>query len=264
MHHFTRICAAAATALALAVPAAAWAQDVATVNGKPIPQSLVDSIADNMAKQQGQPVTPQLKDMVKKELIDREVVVQEADKIGLDKTPQVQDELRIARQNILIRALFDSYLQKHPITDADIKAKYDAFAKNFGNTEYKAQHILVPSEKEADDIIAQLKKGAKFSDLAKKYSKDTGSAANGGDLGWSTANNYVPPFAEALTKLKPGQYTQQPVQSQFGWHIIKLDAERPAKPPALEQVKPQIRAELQREVIAKYRAELRAKAKITE
>ncbi|MGC9162807.1 MAG: peptidylprolyl isomerase [Thiomonas sp.] len=258
----SRILAIAALSGALVAPA--WAQNIATVNGKPIPQSLADTVAANMAKQQGQPVTPQLKDMVKNELINREVLVQEADKLGLEKDPTVQDEIRFSRQNILIRALFNAYLQKHPITEAQIKAKYDEFAKSFGTTEYKAQHILVPSEKEAQDIIAQLKKGAKFSELAKKYSKDTGSAANGGDLGWSSPANYVPPFAKALESLKPGQYTQTPVQSQFGWHIIKLDATRPAKPPTLEQLKPQIQAELQREEITKYQNELRAKAKITE
>ncbi|MGA8010038.1 MAG: peptidylprolyl isomerase [Thiomonas sp.] len=262
MLKLSRILAAAALSCAFAAPV--WAQNIATVNGTPIPQSLADSVASSMAKQQGQPVTPQLKAMVKNELISREVMVQEADKLGLDKEPAVQDEIRIQRQNILIRALFSAYLQRHPITDAQIKAKYDEFAKNFGSTEYKAQHILVPSEKEAQDIITQLKKGAKFSDLAMKYSKDTGSAAKGGDLGWSSPANYVPPFAKALEALKPGQYTQAPVQSQYGWHIIKLDAIRPAKPPTMEQLKPQIQSELQREEVSKYQNELRSKAKITE
>jgi peptidyl-prolyl cis-trans isomerase C len=263
MYKLPRFLTAVALACALAAPAAR-AQNIATVNGKPIPQSMADAIAASMAKQQGEQVTPKLKDMVKQELINREVMVQEADKLGLDKAPEVRDEIHIAEQNILIRALFNSYLQKHPVTDAQIKAKYDDFVKSYGTTEYKAQHILVPSEKEAMDIIAQLKKGAKFGDLAKKYSKDTGSAVHGGDLGWSTPNNYVKPFAEALAKLKPGHYTETPVQSQFGWHIIKLDATRPAKAPTLDQLKPQIQAELQREAIAKYQADLRAKAKITE
>ncbi len=262
MHYLTRFCAAAAVVCSLMLPA--YAQNVATVNGKPIPQALVDAIASNMAKQQGQPVTPQLKDAVKNRLIELEVLSQEATRLGLDKTPQVEDEIRVNRLNILANAALGDYLKKHPITEAQIKAKYDDFAKQFGTTEYKAQHILVPSEKEAQDIIAQLKKGAKFSELAKKYSKDTGSADKGGDLGWSTPANYVQPFAEALTKLKPGEYTTTPVQSQFGWHIIKLDATRPAKPPTLEQLKPQIQAELQREEIQKYQDELRAKAKITE
>jgi peptidyl-prolyl cis-trans isomerase C len=253
----------AAIALALASPLA-LAQTAATVNGKAIPESLVDAVAANMAKQSGQPVTPQLKQQIKKEMILREVVVQEAEKMGLPKQQDIQDEIEINRQNVLIRAVLGDYLKKHPITDAQIKAKYDTFTKSFGNTEYEAQHILVPTEKEADDVIAQLKKGAKFSDLAKKYSKDTGSAANGGNLGWSTPGNYVPPFADALTKLKPGQYTTTPVKTQFGWHVIKLDKTRPAKPPALEQLRPQIVQELQREAIQKYQQQLLASAKISQ
>ncbi|MDE2119253.1 MAG: peptidylprolyl isomerase [Betaproteobacteria bacterium] len=252
-----------AVALAIASPLA-LAQTAATVNGKAIPESLVDAVAANMAKQSGQPVTPQLKDQIKKEMVLREVVVQEAEKMGLPKQKDIQDEIEINRQNVLIRAVLGDYLKKHPITDAQIKAKYDQFTKTFGSTEYEAQHILVPSEKQAEDIIAQLKKGANFADLAKKYSKDTGSAANGGSLGWSTPGNYVPPFADALTKLKPGQYTTTPVKTQFGYHVIKLDKTRPAKPPALEQLRPQIVQELQRETIQKYQQELLAAAKITQ
>jgi peptidyl-prolyl cis-trans isomerase C len=253
----------AAVALALFSPLA-MAQNAATVNGKAIPESLVDAVATNMAKQQGQQVTPQLKEQIKKEMILREVVVQQAEKMGLLKQPEIQDELEINRQNVLIRAVLGDYLKKHPITDAQVKAKYDQFAKSFGSTEYEAQHILVPTQKEAEDVIAQLKKGAKFSDLAKKYSKDTGSAANGGKLGWSTPGNFVPAFADAMMKLKPGQYTSAPVQTQFGWHVIKLDATRPAKPPALEQLRPQIVQELQREEVQKYQQELLAGAKVTQ
>ncbi len=253
----------AALALALLSPAA-FAQTAATVNGKAIPESMVNVVAENMAKQSGQPVTPQLKDQIKKELILREVVVQEAEKQGLQNQKDVQEEIQVGRQNILIRTLFQDYLKKHPITDAQVKAKYDQFAKSFGTTEYEAQHILVPSEKEADDIIAQLKKGAKFSAMAKKYSKDAASAVKGGDLGWSTPGNYVEPFAAALTKLKPGEYTTTPVQTQFGWHIIKLDKTRPAKPPTMEQLKPQIMQELQREAVQKYQQELLAQAKVTQ
>ncbi len=253
----------AALALALASPLA-LAQTAATVNGKAIPESMVDAVAANLAKHSGQPVTPQLKAQIKKEMILREVVVQQAEKMGLPKKPEIQDEIELDRQNVLIRAVLGDYLKKHPISDAEVQAKYDQFAKSFGSTEYEAQHILVPTQKEADNIIAQLKKGAKFSALAKKYSKDTGSAANGGNLGWSTPGNFVPPFAEALTKLKPGEYTTTPVKTQFGWHVIKLDKTRPAKPPALQQLRPQIMQELQREAIQKYQQELLANAKITE
>ena len=253
----------AALALALASPLA-LAQTAATVNGKAISQSFVDSVAALMAKQAGQPVTPQLKEQIKKQMILREVVVQEAEKQGLLKNPQIQDQLQIDRQNVLIHAVLAAYLQKHPVSQAEIQAQYDKFAKSFGHTEYEAQHILVPTRKEAEDVIAQLEKGAKFSELAKKDSKDTGSAANGGHLGWSTPGNYVPAFASALMKLKPGQYTTTPVQTQFGWHVIKLDQARPAKPPTLQQLRPQIVEELQREAIQKYQQQLLAGAKVTQ
>ncbi len=253
----------AALALALMSPLA-MAQNAATVNGKAIPQSFVDSVATLMAKQAGRPVTPQLKEQIKKQMIMREVVVQEAEKQGLLKQPAVQDQITIDRQNVLIHAVLAAYLQKHPVTDAEVQAKYDQFAKSFGHTEYEAQHILVPTEKEADDVIAQLKKGAKFSDLAKKYSKDTGSAANGGNLGWATPGNFVPPFAAALTKLKPGEYTTTPVHTQFGWHVIKLDKTRAAKPPTLDELRPQIERELQAEAVQKYQEQLLAGAKVTQ
>ncbi len=250
--------------LALIMAAGAHAQTAVTVNGQPIAQATVDAVAASVAQQSGRPATPELKDQVKKELILRAVVVQQAEKDGIDKRKDVEQEIQAQRENILINTLFGEYLKKHPVTDAQVKAKYDEFVKSFGTTEYEAEHILVPTEKEAKDIIAQLKKGAKFSELAKKDSKDTGSAANGGQLGWSTPANYVPPFAAALAKLKPGQYTTTPVQTQFGWHVIKLEKTRPAKPPTLDQLKPQIAQELQRETVQKYQQQLLAAAKITQ
>jgi peptidyl-prolyl cis-trans isomerase C len=253
----------AAFALAMLSPLA-HAQTAATVNGKPIPESLVDAIAQSMAQRSGHPATPQIKEQIKKQLIMRTVIVQQAEKEGLAKDPQVKDELAMTHDDVLIRALLGKYLKEHPITDAQVQAKYAEFTKSFGNTEYEAQHILVRTEKQADEIIADLKKGDKFGELAKKYSKDTASAANDGKLGWSTPGNYVPPFAEALTKLKVGQYTTKPVQTQFGWHVIKLDATRPAKPPTLDQLKPQIEQELQRETVQAYQQKLLSQAKVSE
>ncbi len=253
----------AAIALALLSPLA-HAQNAATVNGKPIPETLLDAISSSMAKRSGQPLTPQIKEQIKKQLIMREVIVQQAEKEGIDKRPQVREEIQMTRDDVLIRTLLGEYLKAHPVTDAQIQAKYADFTKTFGTTEYEAQHILVPTEKQADDLIAQLKKGAKFGALAKKYSKDTASAVNDGKLGWSTPGNFVPPFAEALTHLKAGQYTAKPVHTQFGWHIIKLDATRPAKPPTLDQLKPQIEQELQREEIQAYQNKLLEAAKVTE
>lgn len=252
-----------ALAIAVASPLAAAADTAVTVNGKAIPQSLIDTAADNMAKQSGQAVTPQLKEQIKREMIMREVVVQEAEKQGLDKQKAVQDEMQILRQNVLIRALFDGYVQKHPVTDAQIKSAYDAYVKANGGTEYNAEHILVPTQKDAEAIIASLKKGADFSALAKKDSKDPMSAAHGGELGWSTAANYVKPFGDALAKLKPGQYTTTPVQTQYGWHVIKLVGTRPAKPLPLEQVKPQIEQQLTRQMVQAYQQQLLSAAKVS-
>ncbi len=253
----------AAIALALLSPLA-HAQNAAVVNGKPIPEALLDNIATSMAKRSGQPLTPQMKEQIKKQLILREVIVQQAEKEGIAKRPEVREEIRMTHDDVLIRTLLGEYLKAHPVSDAQVQAKYAEFTKAFGSTEYEAQHILVPTEKQADEVIAQLNKGAKFGELAKKYSKDTASAANDGKLGWSTPGNFVPAFGDALEHLKVGQYTAKPVHTQFGWHIIKLDATRPATPPTLDQLRPQIEQELQREEIQAYQSKLLAAAKVTE
>jgi peptidyl-prolyl cis-trans isomerase C len=161
-----------------------------------------------------------------------------------------------------VGALVQEHLKKFPVKEEDIKAEYDKFKATASDKEYSAHHILVDKEEDAKAIIAQLKKGAKFEDLAKQ-SKDTGSAANGGDLGWSSPNSYVKPFADALIALKKGQFTETPVKSQYGYHVIRLDDERPAKIPTLDEVRPQITQSLQQKELEAYRTELMAKAKIT-
>ncbi|OIQ68222.1 putative parvulin-type peptidyl-prolyl cis-trans isomerase precursor [mine drainage metagenome] len=148
------------------------------------------------------------------------------------------------------------------MTDAQVKAEYDKFVAANGGKEYHARHILVEKEADAKAIIAQLKKGAKFEDIAKKSSKDPGSGAKGGDLDWAPASNYVPEFAQALTKLSKGQTTDTPVKTQFGYHIIRLDDVRDAKLPKLDDVKPQISQQLMQQEMAKYQESLRSKAKV--
>ena len=150
----------------------------------------------------------------------------------------------------------------NPVTDADIKAEYDKFASANSGKEYKASHILVESEDEAKAIIASIKKGAKFEDIAKKQSKDPGSGAKGGDLDWANPGSYVPEFTEALVKLEKGKMTQTPVKSQFGWHVIRMDNMREAQLPKLDEVKPQIAQQLQQQKLAKFQEDLRAKAKV--
>ncbi|GAA4011226.1 peptidylprolyl isomerase [Actimicrobium antarcticum] len=247
--------------LLLAVAALpAMAQNIAVVNGKAIPSSRADLMAKQAATQ-GQADTPELRKMVKEELINREVLVQEADKLGLGNSADVKTQLEIARQSLVIRALVADYVKKHPVSDAEIKAEYDKFKATAGDKEYRARHILVEKEDEAKAIIVKLKGGAKFEELA-KASKDPGSAANGGDLDWASPASFVKPFSDAMVGLAKGSYTETPVKTQFGYHVIKLEDTRAAKVPALEEVKPQISESLQQKKLQEYQQELRAKAKV--
>ena len=170
--------------------------------------------------------------------------------------------MELARQTLLIRELFADYQKQNPVTDADIKAEYDKFASTNGGKEFRARHILVEKEDEAKAIIASLKKGGKFDEIAKKQSKDPGSGASGGDLDWAAPGSYVPEFSGALTKLNKGQLTETPVKTQFGWHVIRLDDVRQAELPKMDDVKPQIAQQLQQQRLAKFQEDLRGKAKV--
>jgi peptidyl-prolyl cis-trans isomerase C len=248
--------------LSLGAAAAAHAQNAAIVNGKAIPKARVDEFVTALT-QQGRPDTPELRTAVRDELIAREIFVQEAEKKGLTRSTDVARQLEQTRQDILIRAVIRDHLKNNPVTDAEIKAEYDKLAKGAagGDKEYRARHILVESEAEAKSIIDQLKKGAKFEELAKK-SKDPGSAANGGDLDWNGPDTFVKPFSEAMVKLQKGQTTEVPVRTDFGWHVIRLDDVREPAPPPLEQVAPQIKQELERRKVQTLQSDLRAKARI--
>jgi peptidyl-prolyl cis-trans isomerase C len=255
----------------LSLGASALAQNLAIVNGKPVPLSRVDVLSDQVSKQQqGRPIPPEMKNQIKDEVIAREVFMQEAQKRGLDAGDDFKNQMELARQTILIRELFTVWQKDNAVTDAEVKAEYDkaveaAKAQAGDGKEYRARHILVEKEDEALKLVADLKKKAKFEDLAKKHSKDPGSGAKGGDLDWAGSGSYVKEFSDAMVKLKKGQFTETPVKSQFGYHIIRLDDERAAKGPEvppMDQVKPQITQQLQQQKLAKYQEELRAKAKI--
>ena len=258
--------AATAAAFAMLVPVAAQAQNIAVVNNKPIPKAKADTIVAQMVKQ-GQQDTPELQKAIREDLITREILMQEAEKKGVASDPEVQAQIDRARQQVLIGALAQDYFKANPPTDAEVRQQYDLLVKDVGGKEYKARHILVEKEADAKAIIARLKSGAKFEDLARQ-SKDPGSAANGGDLDWAPASTYVKEFSDALTKLPKGQVTQAPVKTQFGWHVIRLDDTRDAKIPSFEEAKPQIVGAMstnQQWQQAKFKAmldDLRAKAKI--
>ena len=250
-----------ATATLLAAAPAVWAQNVAIVNGKAIPKSRVEALAEQV-KRSGRPVTPEMQGQLKDEVIAREIFMQEAQVRGLDATEDFKTQIELARQAILIRELFADYQKKNPVTDEEIKAEYDKFAAANAGKEYKARHILVEKEDQAKAIIAQIKKGGKFYEIAKKSSKDPGSGAKGGDLDWANPGNYVKEFSEALSGLTKGKMTETPVKTQFGYHIIRLDDIRDAVLPKFDDVKPQISQQLQQQKIGKFQEELRAKAKI--
>jgi peptidyl-prolyl cis-trans isomerase C len=228
----------------------ASAQNLAVVNGKAIPSSRADQMVKQVVAQGQATDSPQLREAIKKDLIAREVMMQEAVKQGYDKNPEVKQALESARQTIVINALAREYVTKHPVSDADIKAEYDRFTKQTGDKEYHVRHILVENEG-----------GAKFEDLAKQ-SKDTGTANNGGDLDWASPSSFPAEFAAGFTGLQKGQVTETPVKTQVGYHVIKLDDVRPAKLPSLEEVKPQIADALAQQKLAAYQEEMVKKAKV--
>jgi len=246
----------------LTVFAAAHGQgNLARVNGVAIPQSRLDAVMKEFASQ-GRPDTPEVREALKQELINREIIVQEAVKKGLHKNPDVAALLDVQRQAVLINAYLQDQLRVQPISEDDIKKEYERVKATAAPKEYKVRHILVESEDEAKQIIAQLKKGGNFEKIATDKSKDQGSKGRGGDLDWSTPGRYVPAFGQAITKLKKGELTEAPVQTQFGWHVIRLDDDRAAKFPSFEEVKPQIQQEMRQQAVNKVIGDLRSKAKV--
>jgi peptidyl-prolyl cis-trans isomerase C len=238
-----------------------FAQNVATVNGKPIPAARVDQVVKQVVAQGKATDSPQLREAIKRDLIGREVLIQEADKQGVGARADVKNAIDNARQSIIINAMLADYVKKNPVKDADITAEYNKFKSQMGDKEYHARHILVATEDEAKAIIAKLKGGAKFEELAKQ-SKDPGSAGNGGDLDWASPANFVPEFSKAMTSLQKGAITETPVKTQYGYHVIKLEDTRAAKIPPLDEVKQQVAEQLQQRKLAAFREELMKKAKI--
>lgn len=244
----------------LVTAGAAQAQNIALVNGKAVPKARADALLAQATKQ-GQQKTPELEQQVRDEVVLREMFMQEAEKRGLAATADYKAQMELARQSILIRELFNEYQKVNPVTDFEVKAEYDKFKGQAAGTEYRASHILVEKEDDAKALIAQIKGGASFADVAKKNSKDPGSAEKGGDLDFANPGSYVPEFSQALVGLKKGEMTETPVKSQFGYHIIRLDDTREAQFPPLEEVRGQIQQRLGQQKMAKFRDDIRAKSK---
>ena len=242
----------------------AVAQNAVIVNGKAIPKSQLDKLVEKTGKSDN----PQVRDQAREMLITRELILQEADKRGVIQKESVRDQLEQSRVGVLVAAVFEDYVEREGVSDADLKAAYENVKDQYTGKEYHVEHILVDKEADAKAIIAQLKAGANFEEIAKAKSKDPGSAKNGGDLGWVSDKSLVPEFSKAMVQLKNGQITDKPVKSQFGYHIIKMLDSRDAKAPSFDEMKEQLKQMImadqnwQKAKFSEMMQKLRAKAKI--
>jgi len=233
-----------------------------TVNGTPISQNTVDMIAKQGASS-GRPDTPETRKAIVDRLTMQLVLAQEAVKKGLDKAPEVTEQLEAVKQTILANAYIQDLMKNTTVTDEMLKAEYDRIKATVSGTEYHARHILVATDAEARDIIARLKKDPKaFARLATERSKDEGSKTRGGDLGWFDLSRMVPEFGAAVSKLQKGKFTTEPVKTQYGYHVILLEDSKPVEAPPLDDVKPQLSQQIQQQAVMKQIDELKAKAKI--
>ena len=237
---------------------------LATVNGNPVTSDMLQAFIRERTGGQEPQLTDEQRKNVLNTVIDMEVLAQEAEKSGLSNKPDIAAEMRVDRDGLLARTLMRGYFDAHPLTDDQIKAAYQEQIKGMDTRQYKARHILVQSQSQAADIIRQLGKGAKFDALARKFSIDADSGKNGGELGdWFSAQSMVPQFSAALAALKKGEITKQPVQTQYGWHVIQLEDVRDQPPPDLDpQMRERLTNELQEKVAQAYINQLRGGAKI--
>ena len=241
-----------------------FAQNAVIVNGKPIPKAQLDKLL----QKSGQADNPQVRDQAREMLVTRELILQEANNRGLSQNDAVKEQIEQSRMGILVAAVFQDYVEKEGIAEADLKAAYESVKSQYTGKEYHVEHILVEKEADAKAITAQLKAGANFEELAKAKSKDPGSAPSGGDLGWVSEKSLVPEFSKAMVQLKKGQITDKPVKTQFGWHIIKMDDMRDVKTPPMEEIKDQLKQMIasdqnwQKAKFAEMMQKLRAKARI--
>jgi peptidyl-prolyl cis-trans isomerase C len=241
-----------------------FAQNAVIVNGKPIPKAQLDKLL----QKSGQADNPQVRDQAREMLVTRELILQEANNRSLSQNDAVKEQIEQSRMGILVAAVFQDYVEKEGIAEADLKAAYESVKSQYTGKEYHVEHILVEKEADAKAITAQLKAGANFEELAKAKSKDPGSAPTGGDLGWVSEKSLVPEFSKAMVQLKKGQITDKPVKTQFGWHIIKMDDMRDVKTPPMEEIKDQLKQMIasdqnwQKAKFAEMMQKLRAKARI--
>jgi peptidyl-prolyl cis-trans isomerase C len=250
--------AAAAPAKPAAVPATG---PVATVNGQAIPRQRFDAVLRQQTGR-GAADSESLRAQVREALINNELLVQEGNRSGVAKRAEVLQQVDLARQEVVANATVGEYLRTHPVSDAEIQKEYERAKAQTGDREYHARHILVANEDDAKSVLADLKKGGKFDEIAQKRSLDEGTRPKGGDLDWNVPANFDKAFSDAMVKLEKGKMTETPVRTRFGYHVILLEDVRQVSFPKIEQVRPQIQQGLVSQRVDAYLRELRAKAKI--
>ena len=249
---------------AIFLSSAVYAQNAAIVNGKAIPKAQLDKLV----QKSNQPDNPQVREQAREMLVTRELILQEASNRGVTQKESVREQLEQSKMGILIAAVFEDYVEKEGVAEAELKVAYEQVKSQYTSKEYHVEHILVEKEADAKAITAQIKAGGNFEQIAKEKSKDPGSAPNGGNLGWVSDKALVPEFSKAMVQLKKGQITDKPVKTQYGWHVIKLDDVRDVKAPSMEEIKDQLKQMItadqnwQKAKFSELMQKLRAKAKI--
>ena len=232
------------------------------VNGETVSVAQQKAIYDN-AVAQGQPAGAELERQVKNVLTQQTVLLQEAKKAKLDRNADVKQAIEAARNQILINAALRDWAKKNPVKEEDIRKAYEAEKAAYGPTEYQVRHILVKTEDQAKNLINRLNKGASFEKLAKEFSEDKGTKDKGGELGWVVPRSFVPTFGNAFAGMKDGTTSKEPVRTQFGYHVVKLDAKRPAQLfPTYEAQKPALANALTNQKVQQHFGELVKNAKV--
>lgn len=232
---------------------------VAVVNGEPIYRSDVDEVASS---QGGAGDNPELRKRILEELISQKLVYQDAMSKGLEQDPEVAADMKLVRMNLLVTAAVKHAVSSNPVSEEELQAAYQELSGIDRGDEYKARHILVKERDEAVELIRQLDEGADFAELAKSSSIGP-SGSNGGDLGWFNGRQMVEPFTQAVATMEPGSISSEPVETQFGWHVIQLEEKRPVSPPAFEEVSAALRSRLEQQHVGEYINKLKETAEIT-
>jgi len=237
-------------------------EGIASVNGEAITAEQLNAYIERRTGSDPSAIEPQVREQLLNEMINIELLAQAAKNSKLHEQSPLKDQLAFQRDTAMADAAMSAYLEKNPVTEEDIRAEYEQRKGELGGTEYKARHILVETEEQAKDIVSKLDGGADFAELAKEHSIEPGADKSGGDLGWFSPAQMVPPFAAAVTSMEPGSRSKQPVQTQFGWHVIAVEDTRDVPPPELAQISEQIKRFMTNQRIQKYIDELRAGAEI--